>query len=678
MFFRKQPSPTVNYDAYNKQWYFGFLDEWQQKLSTEQPSLETQIEYLTELSVRLKVNTNNANLRLLNETELKKFWAGVKQNLQHIDESTIIDEAYFYNSPLKKFLLEMRSGDLRTTYKTDDIILKTANGTFFTRASQRDVFVELMSYDKARNRLLIIGCTTFPLDLKTTTLVVDINGKQTTLNDSGLYSDFKIFGQTIYHKYPYRIEVDLNKDVPLNLGFYLVSRRHGTKVGLNLHFNTRMSKLAGRITYWRFSKYLATHSKKTLLVKNNNPLEVLIRELIFLSAMSTLWRRPRTAVLRCLYWVVKPVLGRRNIWMYADKIYKAGDNAEWLYRYAVKQQDGIHHYYLLRDDSPDAEVFKQDGIPYLKYKTIWQRLLFLHANVIVFTHNNAPGYYRFAKANEVFFRNLYNYDIMYVQHGLTVQDTAWLFKKSEDDFKQFFVASKFETENLLRPEYGFKRQEIVPAGATRYDGLINNDQKNIIITPTWRTYLAPPGRDYGESRSSHELFKHSDFYKIYSALITDKQLIATAKRLGYSITYLLHPVMSSQISDFDQSGFVKILTANDDFNYQKAMTEASLMVTDYSGVQFDFAYMYKPVIYFHPPALPASYDEAIYQYGKHALGEITTKVDELVALMCEYMENECKIKSKYKKRIDEFFYFHDHKNSQRTYNQIIKWQRNNP
>ena len=678
MFKKQKYVPTLNYDAYKKDWYFEFISHWNEVFAEGKPSQIQQNKYLEQLLRRIQANANNHNLQLLDKSEVRRFWEGVGSNLSHIDDQTIFDFPSGYNPSLKEFLLKTKGAKLTKLYEPNDIIISTKQEDVFARASERDLFIEMMSFDKKKKNLTIIGCTTFPFDQKTTKLVANINDKSVALKDSGIYSDYKIFGEVVYHKFPFRIEVHLDPEEQLKIGFQLINRMHSTRVNLKLNFNTYMSKLGGRITYWRFGRFIATRTKHQLRVKQSKALDTFARELVFLLTVGIVFRRPRTAILRLFYWFSKPVLGRRNIWLFADKIYKAGDNAEWLYRYAITQDDGAHKYYALRDDVPDARRFKKEGIPYLKYKTIRQRLLFLHATIVVFTHNNAPGYYRFGGVNEVYFRGLYNYDIMYVQHGLTVQDTAWLFKKSVDDFTRFFVASKFETDNLLRPAYGYKSTEIVKAGAARYDGLVNDDKKNILITPTWRTYLAPPGKDYGESRDANNRFKDSDFYKIYNSLITNKKLLSTAKRLGYNITYLIHPVMSSQIDDFDHNNkLVKIVAARDDYDYNKGMSEASLMVTDYSGVQFDFAYMYKPVVYFHPPQLPPSYDEATYKYNKHALGDIATDVDALVSLICTYMESTCKLKPKYKKRIDNFFYHHDRNNSKRTYEEIMKWQKAN-
>ena len=98
------------------------------------------------------------------------------------------------------------------------------------------------------------------------------------------------------------------------------------------------------------------------------------------------------------------------------------------------------------------------------------------------------------------------------------------------------------------------------------------------------------------------------------------------------------------------------------------------MVTDYSGVQFDFAYMKKPLVYFLPSQLPAHYDDGGFFYDTMGFGEICTESDQLVDLLCEYMENGCKMKPKYVERVEDFYQFDDHNNCERIYNEIIKYQ----
>lgn len=98
------------------------------------------------------------------------------------------------------------------------------------------------------------------------------------------------------------------------------------------------------------------------------------------------------------------------------------------------------------------------------------------------------------------------------------------------------------------------------------------------------------------------------------------------------------------------------------------------MVTDYSGVQFDFAYMKKPLVYFHPSQLPAHYEDGGFFYDTMGFGEICTESDQLVDLLCEYMENGCKMKPEYVARVEDFYEFDDHNNCERIYKEIYAYQ----
>ena len=45
-------------------------------------------------------------------------------------------------------------------------------------------------------------------------------------------------------------------------------------------------------------------------------------------------------------------------------------------------------------------------------------------------------------------------------------------------------------------------------------------------------------------------------------------------------------------------------------------------------------------------------------------------LETTIDLMIEYMKNGCQLKEKYRKRIDEFFKFHDQNNCQRVFERI--------
>ena len=60
------------------------------------------------------------------------------------------------------------------------------------------------------------------------------------------------------------------------------------------------------------------------------------------------------------------------------------------------------------------------------------------------------------------------------------------------------------------------------------------------------------------------------------------------KNFNYSGAFCLHPCFSSQWIDFNQNEFFSV---NEHCNYQELLLTGSLLITDYSSIFFDFAYL---------------------------------------------------------------------------------------
>src|SRR5690606_2911662 len=118
----------------------------------------------------------------------------------------------------------------------------------------------------------------------------------------------------------------------------------------------------------------------------------------------------------------------------------------------------------------------------------------------------------------------------------------------------------------------------------------------------------------------------SVYFKIFNSLITNKQLLAALERHNYELIFFLHPNTSPQADDFTAaSERVRIIPSTGSITYEEMLSTSDLMVTDYSGVQFDFATMFKPIVYYQPQTLPPHYEEAVFSYGRDGFGEV---VDE--------------------------------------------------
>lgn len=374
--------------------------------------------------------------------------------------------------------------------------------------------------------------------------------------------------------------------------------------------------------------------------------------------------------LRKAYWLNYPKYHNKKIWITFDKLYKGGDCGEYFYKYAVTRKDGIQPEYLIKEGTADAKRLVQEGYKPLYFGTQEHKIKFLYADVIVATHPNVPVYSALDPEEFEYMKDLFRARVVCIQHGLAVQKLALNLYQTYDNTTTFYAASKYEKKNLMHPIYGYKDEQIELTGIPRFDGLHNQDQRQILITPTWRSYIAMPP-SIGSTRPYSPTFKETEYFKIYQSLINNKKLIENAKKYNYKLIYLIHPTIASQIDDYTAEDIVTIQSPVG-VSYEKLLTESSLMVTDYSGVQFDFAYMRKPIVYYHPDKLPPHYDEGGFFYDTMGFGEIEKEETSLVDLLVGYMEKNCEMKEFYQNRADDFFAYADDKSCERIYDSLLK------
>lgn len=507
----------------------------------------------------------------------------------------------------------------------------------------------------------------------------EFNNKSIKIEDTDAYSLTKYFGFPAYRRITYHLELALNSaGRKQSVKFY--AKHKNEKYQLRIAFSDHWAKLSKspRYSYWKFNRYLCHHADNSIVFKRANIVNVLKREVQFqLNLLRIKSKNSREALrLRWLYWITRPYFKKKKIWLMLDKLYKGGDSCEYLYRYSAKLNDGVTRYYLINKDTSDYKKLVKDGYKPLVPNTLKHKLVFLNADLVLITNSHLFPFNGFTKEKSRFFRGLCNFSSMCLQHGLSVQKCAMAQRRIIDNTTGYFLASKYEYENLSKHAYGYAGFDILKmTGIGRYDGLKSNDKKQILLSPTWRMYNAlPVTTSEGEQRGYNPEFKNTTYYQVYNNLINHERLIKCAKANGYKIKFLLHPILSSQAEDFTPNQEVEVIPSVGDLSYEKILTESSLMVTDYSGVQFDFAYMRKPIVYFHPEELPAHYEDGIFFYDTMGFGEICTKTENLVDLLCEYMENSCRMKQKYKDRADDFFAFSDHDNCSRIYKEIMKSQ----
>lgn len=364
----------------------------------------------------------------------------------------------------------------------------------------------------------------------------------------------------------------------------------------------------------------------------------------------------------------------QDVWIMSDRVNKSGDNAEALFQYICKEQrDGQKAYFVLNSDSTDYPLVSEYGtvLDYYSDEHLMKHLL---ADVIISGHFDEHIRNPFYEEIDYYKDILYHKQQVYLQHGVLKDDLTRLINRYAKNLSLIATTAERERDEILTKDYFYDDKVVKLIGSPRFDPLVKgNEKKEIVIAPSWRTYLTVA--DYSNKDYKIEAaygFKESEYFCFYNGLINDARLLEAAKKAGYTISFMPHPNIMPFINMFDQHEEVKFYSINK--RYYEILSDANLLVTDYSGVSFDFAYLYKPVVYCHFDIdefyANHSFRKGYFDYDSDGFGEVEYNLDDTVQCLIEYINDDCRLKEEYRKRIDKFFTFHDHNNSARAYQEI--------
>ena len=358
----------------------------------------------------------------------------------------------------------------------------------------------------------------------------------------------------------------------------------------------------------------------------------------------------------------------RRIWLFMDRPDVADDNAEHLFKYALKQDDGIEKYFVLNKDSRDFKRLSEIG-NVIETGSEEHKLLACHAEKIISSQADAVVINPFYK-QEKFYNGLFSAKVYFLQHGVIKEDISSWLHRYDKYLYLILTSARAEYRSFFSPksQYNYNKSIVQLLGLPRHDSREKlEDKKEIVVMPSWRRSL---------EHLSEEQFKNSEFFKAYNSLLNDEKLIGFLDKKGYTLIFKPHHNLYEHLHLFDrhpsvefddiESGDGKIHTYNDIFNH------SSLLITDYSSAVFDFAYIKKPIIYYH--ALKDYHfdvENSFFDYETMGFGEIARSSEGLINLIMNYVNLDCEMKDKYKKRVDDFFEFRDKNNCKRVYEFIL-------
>ncbi|WP_455940661.1 CDP-glycerol:glycerophosphate glycerophosphotransferase [Helicobacter pullorum] len=358
-------------------------------------------------------------------------------------------------------------------------------------------------------------------------------------------------------------------------------------------------------------------------------------------------------------------LPKSNIWLLMDRDYEADDNAEHLYRYIMQNHPKQKIVFALRKESSDWKRLEKEGFNLVEFGSYRFRKIINKSSKVISSH--ADSYLM----RYITFRQQF----IFLQHGVIKNDLSkWLNSRKID----LFITSTKEEHNSIVNDYNrykFGKKEVVLTGLARHDTLLKNNQnsiKQVLVMPTWRHYLS--GLMIGNSgiRKLKDDFRESKYFQKWNSLLNSDVLQKLCKKYSYAIVFNPHPNIMPYLKDFEIPSFVSIASENE--SLQDLFCKSSLMITDYSSVAFEMAYLGKSVIYyqFDKEEFFSSHtlQKGYFDYEKDGFGPVVENEENLLKQLENFLRNDCKPFGIYKDNIDSTFAFKDGRCCERNYKAI--------
>ncbi|MDR1359622.1 MAG: bifunctional glycosyltransferase family 2 protein/CDP-glycerol:glycerophosphate glycerophosphotransferase [Deltaproteobacteria bacterium] len=362
----------------------------------------------------------------------------------------------------------------------------------------------------------------------------------------------------------------------------------------------------------------------------------------------------------------------KDAWMFMDRDTRADDNAEHLYRWVLRNHPEINAWFVLREESPDWPRLLAEGFRLIPFDGLEHDVLFLLAKNLV---SSQMDRYIYARLDDRLYGDIRACKYVSLQHGVTKEDISpWI---NEVDMDLFVTATRAEYHSIIDDgtSYALTAREVVLSGFPRHDALLfaPEPEKLLFVMPTWRAELAGKWDLKGQRRERNPKFAASGFVGAWRSLLCSAELAELCRALGYQTVFWPHPGFEDYLADFSLPEHIRTPSGQ---SIQTLLKRSALLITDYSSIAFDLAFMFRPVLYcqFDDEAGYAKGQNrrrGYFSYERDGFGPVCRTEKDLLACLEKTLRANCRPEEVYLQRMQETFALRDGKCCERTFAAIL-------
>lgn len=673
---RSDESSTVQNKEKSLEWYTTTIELFYKSLMNlsiqKYGEIIPYIQYLIMYDIQFRAK--NIIPKNIGDDEKKQYFKDIIEILNQIEDYIILEQKNI-NADYKMYFLSLKYGkDITKCLKYKKGRLYFNNISIYKIKNNGNiVIVDIFNINK--NKILIEGRINCPLSRELFEIYAYINSEKKILikleeakKSLDGKNTYAFDNSKVMKLYTFKIEIPLEDLQSLS---FLFSYKNLIDNKVKIKFS-KISNLSDiKWQYVVFENYILKYIRNNIRIYKNTYLTRLKSKLKYFRELIKI-KEYKVIFYRGLYYINK-LFNHKEIWLISDREERADDNGEHLFKYVenVKNKN-IKAYYVLQKNSKDYKRVRKIG-KIVEPNSVKYKVLFLLSSKIISSQAN-DNVINVFEQDEKYYRDLMKFKFVFLQHGISKNNLSKWLKKQDKNIRIFVTAAKKEYESFINGDYYYTENEIKLTGFPRFDNLKDNREKRIIIAPTQRKKLVEWNQKDSYGKTYNPYFKNSEFYIFYNKLINDERILEVLKKYKYKMKFVLHPLLIKQREDFQENDVVEIV--DEELNYQEEFARNALLITDYSSVEFDFAYLKKPIIYtqfdknsFYEGQV---YEKGYYDYERDGFGPVCYNYEDTVNEIIKCIENDCKIQDIYLKRIENFYAYYDKNNCKRVYEEILK------
>ncbi|PEL42221.1 teichoic acid biosynthesis protein B [Bacillus toyonensis] len=334
-----------------------------------------------------------------------------------------------------------------------------------------------------------------------------------------------------------------------------------------------------------------------------------------------------------LYKLFSSYFRRKKIWLIGERPDTAQDNSYHLFTYIRKEYQDVPIYYVIDKKSNDYKNIENLGNS-IQYGSFKHTFYLLICDKTINSYSETANMYTDAYKDILkYYPEWQQNQKIFIQHGVIgVSRVNHVLNKNRMGYSLFVASSQFEKDHIVK-EFGYTEDEVIVTGLARWDALQDESKGNeILLMPTWRSWI-----------KTKEQLEESNYWQTYMSFLQSKELHQILEEQDLTLTFFPHyqtQKLGAEMPVFHER--IKVMKQGEE-TVQSLLKRHRLLITDYSTVSFDFAYMSKYVIFNqfdYNEFYSRHYNEGPINHKQDLFGPVVTDSDKILQSILQYFKGE--------------------------------------